>query len=376
MKFNYIYLDDEDMKGTKSFGDVLMAENSSLVIKTERPKALKDQVKRLHKEKDALHGLILDLRLDEFSDGKTKASYKASTLAQEIRTRATGNKFQPFPIVLWSSEEKLKKYYQKDEGAHSLFDSRYMKDDIVDNSIQVANELVSLANGYREINNLKLEIPSRGKHLHKFLKLSDTQKTGVDAILLNYFTEGKMPVHEYARLILNEIIFSPGALIDENYLVARLGIDKDSSKDWQMFKEKIASAWSYKGPFHEAWPRWWMHLINQWWNGLKNSPASLSNLYAGERVTFIKMSTKYKNLKPVEAIKRSYSTKFWTICKALNRPLDPIDGFMIDSKPPQQWQDVEYISGEAAVKRKGYSEGIRVHPIEAERFNDLKKSIK
>jgi hypothetical protein len=374
MKINYLYLDDEKSEETSSIADLLNQENSELEIMVQPPLPFGKEIDRLRKIK--FDGLILDLRLDQISNNGEKAEYRALALAQELRTRATEGSFKGFPIIMCSTDDRINRSFKKDETGHDLFDARYVKSIMVEDSWRVANELQCMAVGYKKIATIKKNSKTK-VDLTKLFSVSQKEAEAVDKRLTSYFatTDGKLPDHEYARLILREMIHTPGVLINEDLLAARLGVDRKKSKDWSRLLEKLNKCY-YKGVFHEAWSRWWMHLLNQWWTSLKDCPASLSYLEASDRVEFLIKATKLKNLQSLDPVKNNYSKKFWTICRGSDRPIDPIDGFVIDGKSPEPWQDKQYISVDAALKRMKYKEGVRVHPLEEDRFNIIKKETK
>ncbi|WP_439879707.1 hypothetical protein ACSX1A_11015 [Pontibacter sp. MBLB2868] len=376
MKIKYLYLDDENSNQTNSFAEILERSREDLEIKMRPPLPFSEEMAKLKADINDVNGLLLDLRLDMVTNDQKKAEYRALTLAQEIRTRVTEGSLKAVPIVLCSTDDRLNKSYKKDETGHDLFDKRYLKGEFIDNRKTISDQLVSLAKGYEMIRVIKSSIRNRKNELHQFFDLPKEKLMSLDVRLLNYFgsTDGKMPEHEYARLILKEMIEVPGVLIDEYFLAARLGVDQ-SSEDWPSLRDKFLKNCKYTGPFNEAWPRWWMHLVSEWWFSLKNCPANLSYLNASEKVDFLKSATNLKGLITQTGYKDNYSSRFWTICKALNVPIDPVDGLMVDGRSPQPWQEKEYISIDAAVKRIKFREGVRVHPFEEERLKDIKRTI-
>ncbi len=83
---------------------------------------------------------------------------------------------------------------------------------------------------------------------------------------------------------------------------------------------------------------------------------------------------KLKNLIPASTIELGYSNRFWTICRGYNLPLDPVDGFLMEEDRERKiWQDKAYISIKAALERK---DGLKVHAIDRDRFEAIKKARK
>ena len=74
-----------------------------------------------------------------------------------------------------------------------------------------------------------------------------------------------------------------------------------------------------------------------------------------------------------ERIDKAISDEFWTICKGYNRPLDPVDGLLIQGQDNlYSWQDSEYVSVDAALWRKNIDNWIGVADVERERYEELK----
>ncbi|MBD3636600.1 MAG: hypothetical protein HUJ25_04605 [Crocinitomicaceae bacterium] len=367
MKF--LYLDDESGPHTTEIAELLEAENNCLEIKVDYPKSFGDQIKQLKKEK--YDGLIFDLRLDE----KSKAEYRALTLAQEVRTRATEGTMDDIPIIVCSTDSKLKRSYNKDSTGHDLFDAKYLKnEELVENSERVSIELVSFAKGYNSISELRSKIRGAGAQLKQFLGLDEKGLQNLDLRLIDYFgeIEGRLPVHEYARFIMNELILTTGPLVDSEVLAARLGVDTKSA-DFDKLLNKLKFA-KYKGPFNDGWNRWWWHLIEDWW-GTKTE-TSLAFMDAKERVEELIKIVKLSDLTIAKPILKSYGTSYWYTCELYNKPLDPIDGVLIETKEPLAWQDQKYISIKAALDIKSKAAGIFPHQLEKERVKELIKESK
>ncbi|MFX0137217.1 MAG: hypothetical protein ACFFDN_26495, partial [Candidatus Hodarchaeota archaeon] len=49
-----------------------------------------------------------------------------------------------------------------------------------------------------------------------------------------------------------------------------------------------------------------------------------------------------------------------------NKPLDPVDGFMIQSKENYPWQERLYVSKIAALNREERMIGLKIHPFDRE----------
>ena len=335
-----------------------------LAVKPYPPLVFNKQVLelvRLRKNKE-LDGVILDLRLDELVD------YKAQNLATELRSLMAEGKVPDFPIVLWSISQNFAKSYDKDKTSHDLFDLRFDKHELhnAGSVAEAAAQLVSLAKGFELVAK-----QSRGTDFWRLLLKTPHNVVLDPRIGQNLDTSmKKSPTHLIARFVLKMIVERPGPLIDQSTLCARLGIEEASLG--KKLSEKLHQRAAYKGPFSEAWPRWWWSAVEKWWRKLDAYSPSILSLTAAERVEQLR-SSGYKGLKPAKAIVAGYSTRFTTICQHLRQPLDPIDGFMLTAAGLESWQDRLYVSREV-VLRPGHYRFKQLDPLEIERAKEVRKA--
>jgi hypothetical protein len=382
MAITYIYLDDEKPQTVRPYIEEVKRHCDELDISLHSPQMYQKQISALGKEN--YDGLILDLRLDQFANwekknGGGKAHYRATTLAQEIRTRATEGKYREYPIVLWSTDDRLKNSYYKDDTGHDLFDLKCVKEEIEkeDQAKLIATRLVSLVQGYKEIISIRGVTRRSKAQFHRFLGFSEPPEF-IDPRITSYFEgkSGSVPVHEYARFILRDLLEMPGSLVDERILAARLGIDISASKDFQKLKNMHLREAAYKGPFLEGWPRWWSHLVEEWWKSFDGPPGPLRSTSASERVAFLKKMTKLKGLVNAKPITENHSELFWTVCQVSGCPLDPRDGVVVYVKDYKLWQDKLYVSIEVALSGEMEERGLTIDPLERERFKQVRARLK
>jgi hypothetical protein len=374
MATKYLYIDDDTQDSLDSYIQAVKGETDTIDIDAKRPKDFGNDIVRLIETLSSYDGLILDWRLDIVPDESGRYfPFRAGAIAQEIRTRQTEKNIKEFPIVLWSTYQKLVGSYYGDATSHDLFDARHDKDKVIGESDLVRGELISLAEGYKAIATL---IDSQGSIFISVLGLEQDDYNLLPSRFTSYFSQNnRLQIHEYARLILKDMIRVPGPLISEELFAARLGIDRQPSSDWPALLRQLPASAKYKGPFHEAWPRWWAHLVEKkWWRSLDAELPPLSVLSASERVAKLKEFTGLKSLVAAKPIKDFYGEHFQTICEYSRRPLDPVDGVIIDEKDPLPWQERRYLSIDAALERKGSKDGLRPHPTEVERLREIKKS--
>lgn len=319
---------------------------------------------RLRKNKE-LDGVILDLRLDELVD------YKAQNLATELRSRMAEGKVRDFPIVLWSISQKFARSYTRDLTSHDLFDLVIDKDDLHASGrvAEVAAQLVSLAKGFELVAK-----QSRGTDFWSLLLKTPHNVVLDPRVGQNLDTSlKKSPTHLIARFVLKKIVEPPGPLIDRSTLCARLGIDEASLGG--ILLERLQQRAAYKGPFSDAWPRWWWSAVEKWWRNLDANHPSILSLTAAERVERLSKSG-YKGLKSASPIAAGYSTRFTTICQHLCEPLDPIDGFMLTAVGLESWQERRYVSRKVVLLPGRYRFKEQLDSLEIERAQKARKAAK
>lgn len=347
----YLYIDDESNETVNSFTEGLKNDNLSIEYKHVDEINSKDFFINNLKDYD---GLLLDLRTDEFS---RNSNFTGSVWGQHVRDLATDPKIKvkDVPIVLFSTDEKLRATYFKDLTSNNIFDRFLTKGNSPDNA---KIKLISLANGYKEI--------SKEKDFNKLLKIDIIN---LDPRIFSRFEGGEdIPSHEYAQMILKDLIYAKGVLINEKYLATRLGIDKDASADWETVKSAFDIA-KYKGVFSDGWDRWWMFSVDKKFNEI--SGTYLNYLDAKERVAILKEKLGLENLNYPEPINKNTSYDYWTVCKALKKPLDPHEAFKVYTRSePKPWQEYEYISLHALLEEVSAikDKNIVVHPLDKEKY--------
>lgn len=389
MTVRYIYLDDSEPDQVRTYiGEMHDQSGGELVIEHLRPESYQITMERLdnalnREEAEPHHGVVLDLRLDEFFAGKgEKPDFRASTLAQELRTRATERRLPPHPIVLWSTDDRLRHTFHADETARDLYDLLCAKEEVENErtSPAIAAKLLALVTGYERIE----QVLDRGDNLtsrfYEILGFEDLPdflderiNTHFDAKLEVLRDEEQIAAHEYARFLIRELLEFPGPLLDRDVLAARLGIDQSRSPEFDRLIDAHFSTCQYAGPFGTGWRRWWSALVDQQWRRFENAK-SARNLTAVERVEFLKARTGVDGIVAAEPIDESHSARFWTVCEVTRRPLDPRDGLVLEAEPRYSWQTKRYISVEAYLSGEHRESGLKVDPIEAPRLERLHRA--
>jgi len=348
--YKYLYIDDEGKDTSEALASGLSNEHVSVEYKHV---SIFD-TDFIKQNLNGYDGIVLDLRLDDTPDS---SNFTATEFAQHIRTLVTKGDLKDLPIVLFSTDDKLKQVYATDLSSHNLFDSYYSKTNTSENA---SREMFSLAKGY-------VEIEENKNNLEKLMKLKDLYDLDSE-IFARFSNESQnIPVHEYAQVILKDLIYVTGTLIDENILASRLGIDIEKSENWNEVKQIFVSA-KYKGVFSDGWDRWWMFEINNIFK--KEFQTNLSYLSAEEKCKLF-IDKSIKNIVAPDPIKFNNSNRYTTICQVLKKPLDSLEGYRIyTSKPLKQWQEYSYASLYAFAEKLNEADGIMVHPEDRDSLID------
>lgn len=370
MPISYICLDDE-AAAVEGLIQVLDAANEELAIELRPPALFDDEIKQISKSK--CDGLLLDLRLDKTpSQEGVRVNYRAISLAQELRTRMTEGSIRPFPLVLWSVDANFQESYDRDKTGHDLFDFHFSKRRIDGEANKIAHELVALAKGYEEINNLRSRTI---KNIYARLIDLEDEFDVLDVRLANHIaTERSFPTHVFADSLLNDLIRCSGPLINEAHLAARLGVNFRDSGDWSKLISKFAKDAKYTGVFGDNWSRWWMYKIIRNWNQIyPNVP--LQRLDAKQRTEILIKKYKLKNLVPYEPIVDGYDQKYWNVCYLTGKPVSPVNSIRLSLERPE-WQDGVFASLQAILEREHKAQDIQIHPFEIDRVKSILADLK
>ena len=367
MEIKFLYIDDDKVQTSKEKVQGFEQKGCLTIVPNQHKGTWEEQLKFIKENENSMNGLILDLRLDDFPNEETKyANFRGTSLAQEIRTRQKETTLISFPIVLFSANDKLKQSLE--DSGKNLFDICIDKSKVnTDTFTIITPQLISLAEGYISLKD--------NKNVSKILNIN------IDSIDERFVSELTQllnkPIHIISQFIICELIEKQGLLINEQVLAARLGVEIENSQDWKKVKESLLVA-KYSGVFGEGWQRWWMPLVEKWWEETVKAERYLRSTPATERVEQIKNSLKIENIRPAQKISKADSEEFWTVCKGYDKPLDPVDGLIIEGQEKlYPWQEPEYVSIDAALKSKNKdSIWKNVAKLEEEHLKELKDTYK
>jgi len=363
----YLYIDDETVDAVEAVRDGFN-DTEIIEVIVEEPQNFKEQKKDFLAKLNSYDGLILDFRLDQ--NMQLDVSYNAPAIAQELRTLVldSENDLKGCPIILCSTDERMRATYDVDKTSHDLFDYKFLKGP-EPNWPKFATKLASLAKGYAWLNEVD-------RSVEEIFKREDINK--IDIRITERFTDEdqKQQVYDIAHFFIKELFHHPGILVKERVLAARLGIDVEASGEaWIELKANFLINFKFSGLFSDGWERWWADQIVDFFK--KVSGKRLSTLNAINRVNILSEALKIKGLKAAEALPNCESTEFWTICEGFKKPLDPLEGLRVyESVDLKPWQEPKYISFEAAeVERINRDKGLRPHPSEKDRIQLIKESL-
>lgn len=364
-KYKLFYLDDERDGLTQPIKKKLEF-NQSIEVEIYKPISFEDELDRLSNKLGNFDALILDLQLNDVQeDTGERVRYQAPPLAQMLRTLATEGQIKDLPIILCSTEDRVKVSFNRDFTSHDLFDWTFLKSDL---NKETPKKIISIIDAYNTIKESKNDYSSI---LNIDYDLID------ERILSRFLAEDNSPVHEISRVIFKDIVQQTGVLINEDTLAARLGIDKKKCQDeWGKLLSKYFSEAEYSGVFKDSWKRWWNNGVIDTFEKITNE--NLASLDADIRVALIIEKTEFKNLIPAKPLEFYESTNFWNICEITKMPLDPFEGLKVNGKEePKPWLDYSYVSlfgyvTEPAIVKK---RGIKIHSSDIERFKTERAKI-
>jgi len=367
MPYRIIYIDD-NKEARETFAKALSSQGL-VEIDPIPPSSFEDTISHLKSNQDNFDAIILDLRLDDMEAGKQYATYTATSLTQGLRSELTDVKSvfkKEFPIFLLTSQTKLGASYDFDLTSHNLFDGLFFKQELGEQSKHFEFVISEMIESYYVIGG--------NRDANSLLKI-DVKNISEDVLPAKFIYSPKdMSIYQISQLINSYLINNSGVLIDENILAARLGVDISSSSDWPVLKEYLGDL-KYKGIYSTVWDRWWSFELLNWWRREFKGNKPLLNLKAGERVSLLKEKYGVKNIIPAEPTKYAKGDKFWTICQALDVPLDITDGFLVDDFDSKTWHDKKYISLHSIVERIYKHKNISIHPSEHERVRMAKELL-
>jgi len=288
--YRAIFIDDD--KSAKVYAGLLdKSDPDGLGIEFMQPNlALADLAAKILASKTQL--LLLDYRLDQNpGDNSDQNRYKAGPLAQQLRDHAIDTPEDDLPIVLLSNEENIRKLFVPDETAHDLFDDKNTKQRVQADAGAVRIELLALIGAYARIK----EVISSNNRLVPLLGLKGDETAVVAHQVLETVNSLAAP-HLIVGHILRHLIRRSGLLLDDDGLMARLGVAPDSPDRGELIELLGKRRIGYGGILATGWRRWWAHRLLADLRGFVGS-SELFGMVADKRVKALNEAFKLK-LKP------------------------------------------------------------------------------
>ncbi|RKZ78121.1 MAG: hypothetical protein DRR19_26960 [Candidatus Parabeggiatoa sp. nov. 1] len=283
-----IFIDDQ--KADEHFAKLMSTPGKNgLTVKFQQPTEFITLANQIVESQPAF--VALDYRLDE--DRNTAQNvYKAEPLAQQLRSYTSENVDQDFPIILVSHENKITGF-DNDITAHNLFDCRFTKKEVASEP-EHRQQILSLVKGYqRMIKNWR----KKSERWATFFALNKEESVVVAYQAIRELDKLKAP-HQVAQQILRYVIERQGILLDQDNVLARLGVAKAGNDIEPLFARLKKDKVIYSGVFSEGWTRWWQHRLWDWEEQFCDEP--FGNLTGKERV--LRLNEKFGlKLSPAES---------------------------------------------------------------------------
>ncbi|MFY0572496.1 response regulator [Archangium lansingense] len=228
--------------------------NSGLPCKKLKPmKQAQELVSAIRREKYDV--VLLDYRLDDSNE----VAYRGGTVAAQLKEA-----LPDIPVVLLTSEAKLRQSLEHNPQIYGLFDLKLLKEELrkPEQWKLQATRIRDLAMGYREIATGVGET-SKGTEAAVWSTLAKLLgATQAEEQLLPQFCQGPAPTRttEVARW-LSELRSFPGALIDAAHVRALFGLNELSFKEPAV--QKALQKGRYIGVFSELEQRWWRSRVSE-----------------------------------------------------------------------------------------------------------------
>jgi hypothetical protein len=242
-----------------------------LKVKFQKPTEFMTQVQQILDSQPDL--VALDYRLNE---APRPSSYTAGALAQQLRDSVIGTVAKDFPIILVSKQNDMNAFFDNIT-AHSLFDQCFTQEEIGNDRLP-SQKILSLVKGYKHL----IKNWNQVERWAILLGVTGSEKIRVGYQAIQKLDKLKAP-HQVVRDILRYVIERPGILLDNDNLLAYLGVakaGKDVDKLLEILREEKVV---YSGVFSEGWTRWWRHRLERWEEKLCDEP--LGNMRAKQRVS-------------------------------------------------------------------------------------------
>ncbi len=266
--------------------------------------------------------VLLDYRLDaEGTATESRRDYRGGTVAAELREH-----LPDLPIVLVSTEEKLRSGLAGKSDVRGLFDHKVLKQRIASRSERktVVVELLDLAEGFRNV------ASEKGEGWERIARVIGGQSV-LPMLSRLEMTVPPAGTAEICGWILDDLLAFPSLVLDEHDASATLGIAVSTFRRNEV--QAAVAEYRYSGVFANMHQRWWIADLTAWLTLLAGGEPGLSG---GNRS---KLIAKALNLSPQAARAASCvwcgSKDVVRACSICRKHIDPLHGLQatVDDRP-------------------------------------------
>lgn len=201
--------------------------------------------------------VLLDYRLDAkaVEPSGHRVSYRGAQAAAAIR-----EKLPDLPLVLVTTEPKLRATLAHSPGLRALFDHEVLKKRLADRAErpQVVLELTELAVGFRRI---------RDSSRSDWSGIATLLGAGAEDLADVARSQLPVGVTGIGGWILDQLLEFAGPLVDADDAAARLGIAGSSFRRPEV--QSAIEPMRYAGPFESWRVRWWTRDLERWLGSIR-----------------------------------------------------------------------------------------------------------
>lgn len=342
----WAFVDDQEAPAA-AFAQELSDARSGIMVVVVTPEEAREN---LLAGKEHVDGVLMDVDLSDLPGEHGSGP----GIAQDIRINQENGRLPPFPVVRFSSRQKVLANIGGDASSDDLFDLKIDKEVVVQNVEAVRNSLTTCSEIYGHVDKAVSFAPA---DLANFLGLTlETLEgwTHPEFIARAEAARSDRP-HIAARLIMR-LLTQPGPLIREELLAVRLGVNL-SSAGWTALKLSLAPL-RYAGKGDEHFSLWWARGLEDWWLDHEGAGSPLSSMTIAQRIEQLHQT--HEALSPVVMPPESPGNRPWCLC-ALSLedadpslvPVDPAFGVRVVTRESTgPWFDPAFAAFGVALQKK------------------------
>jgi hypothetical protein len=340
---------DDTQQEAEAFAEIFTTGENPIDVRVLSPSEARDQILTA---RIIPLGVLMDVELSaipgELGTGPG--------IAQDIRVLQRSSKLPEFPIVRFSSRQKVLDNVRGDPTSSDLFDLKIEKEELTPRLGTVQHLLLGLEQIYERLNAVEHERAA----ILELLGVTDDEfgLWGHESLLERLESGLSFATHVAATALVGTVLMPPGLLLNEDLLSFRLGVDSRSSgAAWGNLKRRLEGC-LYKGVGAPYFQRWWAQGLDSWWWTSFPDLPPLSTLTISERIKALNSID--DGLRPLVMPRGSAGERPWRHCSLTLEaagggwiPVDPAAGVKLtpwSDLPP--WVDPQYAALSAALEQK------------------------